>query len=439
MPVPVRILNLVSRGQRPNLNLGDTNDDVLVRRFLMCDAVSGRESGPGGAGEAYLVGTGYLRAVRWAAHLAVQVEVRPEGDGRIFVPVLSIAYAEKRADNLQEDTTVPGSFAAEYSMDASGYWTAVVVFFVLLILLILVLMTFRLCVLNARYPSIVVYPDPHLFAPRGVLQLLVVCSTFCSTLFWFQYFMTLFWLILFKGQEFPLLLLPSALSGGQYEAHDVMLVVVFCLVVLTVALGLWKQLRVFIFLVDWERPRDGEKLPVVPAQPVQAPAPPPPPGAPPPPLPATVGAPLLGAGPGPQAPNQAGPDMVPDSGISAWRSLFVCNELNERLTATRAAPEVTWLSMVALLEGCEWANAARWTTHSDHQSVTSAELNPFLQFSLGISVWIFVLLVQSLVQRIASIFSGHDLNDFIDVCSIANVSVFMMDESLVMLLAALKL
>eukprot|EP00438_Fugacium_kawagutii_P009149 Skav206190 [mRNA] locus=scaffold1844:151167:153356:- [translate_table: standard] len=123
VPVPVRILNIVTQSGRPNLNLGDAQakDDILVRRFMMCDAVSGRESGPGGPGEAYLDGTGYLRVMRWAAHLAVQVQVRPEGEGQIYVPVVSIAYAEKRADNLQEGTSLPGSFAAEYSMDLAAF------------------------------------------------------------------------------------------------------------------------------------------------------------------------------------------------------------------------------------------------------------------------------------------------------------------------------
>ena len=92
--MPVRILNLVTQSGRPNLV--DPADDVLVRRFLLCDAVSGRESGPGGPGEAYLEGTGYLRVLRWAAHLAVQVRVRPSGDGQIYVPVLSVAYAAPR-------------------------------------------------------------------------------------------------------------------------------------------------------------------------------------------------------------------------------------------------------------------------------------------------------------------------------------------------------
>lgn len=316
-------------------------------------------------------------------------------------------------------------------MDASGYWTAVIVFFLFVILFMFALMIFRLCLFRSRYPNVLVHPDPHLFAPRIVLQLLIVFSTCCSTLFWFQYVMTLFWLIMFKGQNVPLLLLPTALGVGQYEAHDVMLVMVLSFAILTVFLGLWKQLRVFFFLVDWEKPRT-----------VDAPesAPPPLPVNPPPPGPPTlVGSPLLGGSyPGLQGVVQGTPPSglvapegglaVPDSGISAWRSLFVCNELNERLTATRAIPELTWLSMLALLEGCEWSNAARWTTHADRQSALAAEFNPFLQFSLGISVWIFVLVCQFLLQRIASIFVGHDLNDFIDVCSIANISVFILDE-----------
>ena len=432
VPVPVRILNLVQNGQRPNLNPSENelSDDVLVRRFLLCDAVSGRESGPGGPGQAYLSGTGYLRVVRWAAHLAVKVRVRPEGEGQIYTPELSIAYAEKRTDNLEEDTTIPGSFAAEYSMDTSGYWTAVTVLFILLVLFLLGLVAFRLCLLSARYPNAPVYPDPHLFAPRLVLQVLVMCSTACSLLFWFQYSLTLFWLIMFKGQDVPLLLLPSALGGGQYEAHDVMLVLVFCLAIFTVSFGLWKHLRMFFFLVDWEKPRGEQDTSVVATQPSQPPPPPPPgPTPPPPPAPGSqlVGAPLLSGGFAqgfpPREPASA-EVAIPDSGISAWRTLFVCNELNERLSATRAVPEVTWLSMVALLDGFNWVSAARWSTHFESElSSLSAEFNPFLQFALGVSVWIFVLALQFLLQRIGSIFLGHDLNDFVDVCSIANVSV----------------
>ena len=80
--------------------------------------------------------------------------------------------------------------------------------------------------------------------------------------------------------------------------------------------------------------------------------------------------------------------------------------------------------MVLLLDGFNWVSAARWNTHTESElSSLAADLNPFLQFALGVSVWIFVLTLQFLLQRVGSIFLGHDLNDFVDVCSIANVSV----------------
>lgn len=46
-----------------------------------------------------------------------------------------------------------------------------------------------------------------------VFEFITFCAQFC-------YF--------FQGQNVPLLLLPTALGVGQYEAHDVMLVMVFC-------------------------------------------------------------------------------------------------------------------------------------------------------------------------------------------------------------------
>lgn len=38
--------------------------------------------------------------------------------------------------------------------DASGYWTAVIVFFVLVLLFMFALMIFRLCLFRIRYPNV---------------------------------------------------------------------------------------------------------------------------------------------------------------------------------------------------------------------------------------------------------------------------------------------
>ncbi|CAE8623196.1 unnamed protein product [Polarella glacialis] len=88
--------------------------------------------------------------------------------------------------------------------------------------------------------------------------------------------------------------------------------------------------------------------------------------------------------------------------------------------------------MAALLEGCAWKDSARWFPQSSSDAAngaaTTAPFNPFLQFALGISVYMFIIAVQLVGQRILSIWMGHDLNNFVDACSVANVSVIILDE-----------
>jgi len=119
----------------------------------------------------------------------------------------------------------------------------------------------------------------------------------------------------------------------------------------------------------------------------------------------------------------------PDQGVSAWRSIFICNELNERLVSTRTYSFVTWLVMVGLLEGAGLKNGARWYPRfSGNEAMMTAQYNPFLQLGLSGFLWILTLFAQLLVRRAASIFIGDDLIDFIDLCSVSNVSVVLMDE-----------
>lgn len=119
----------------------------------------------------------------------------------------------------------------------------------------------------------------------------------------------------------------------------------------------------------------------------------------------------------------------PDRGISAWRSLFILNELNERLTSTRSSSHITWLAMAALLEGCGWKNGARWFPGFESEdTILAARYNPILQFALGTLVWMFVVISQLIVQRIAVMFFDDSREQFVDVCSVANISVLFLDQ-----------
>mmetsp|Transcript_30065 Transcript_30065/g.55535 ORF Transcript_30065/g.55535 Transcript_30065/m.55535 type:complete len:1241 (-) Transcript_30065:47-3769(-) len=493
IPVPVRILNLVKDQERPNRNFEteDLQDDAFVRRFTLCDSITGREGPP----EAYFVKVP-PRVFRWAAHMAVMVQIRPDSPAQIYVPILSIAYAEVETGNVQHGDVTDISFRSEYSMDVSSFWTTMLVFIIILSLSIALLSGCRMYMIERRYPPIPPEPigaDPGLFVPKPVLWLYAFFSTAYNVLFWFHFFMAMYWLFTFKNQDAPHLLLPSASLGDQYVPHDVVMVIYTCLGFFCVGINLFKALRSFVFLVDWERATPGsEDVPRIREDeqdaaksnlfrsldynmglgggygqggsggygqggygygqgnfPMDASG-----GQ-------MVGAPLLNAqmfrGSGSSAPGtgpmsgdplaamqqqghlaqlyqqqmqQLGMNDFPDRGVSAWRSLFICNELNERLKKTRTTSYVTWLAMAALLEGIHWKDGARWYPSFDTSdyAISAARYNPFLQFALCTLIWLFVIALQLVVQRVLSIVVGHPFTDFVDVCSVANVSILFMDE-----------
>jgi len=501
VPVPVRILNTVQARHRPNLNshYDDIANDVLVRRFVLCDAVSGKNDGA----NAYLSNI-RPQMFRWAAHMAVEVRIRPGGDAGIYVPVLQIAYAEKTTAKLSAGQLTSVSFRSEYSMDPGSFWTWMIVLIVLASVFALALAVYRMYIVERRYPTLPeeanAGTNPGLFAPKPVLQALAFFCTAFNVLFWFHLCVAMYWLIFFKGQDVPYLLLPSPQLGDQYKPHDVMLVLVTSVGAVCVGIGLYRQLKVFIFLIDWERGaplRDGEvprrteaeEESLVGAMFTQG-------GVPQHGLmqqggygqqvahqvgqqfsqtqaypyggqaqqfqsggvsrigsaaAQMVGSPLLGGGgsaitmatqqalaaQAAQAAAQtaagsgmSAPADFPDRGISAWRSLFVCNELNRRLASTRTLSYITWLGMATLLEGCNWKQGARWfpSYFISDEAIVAARFNPALQHALGILVWLFVIISQIVLRWAASILVGDRRTDFRDVCSVANISVLFLDE-----------
>lgn len=116
---------------------------------------------------------------------------------------------------------------------------------------------------------------------------------------------------------------------------------------------------------------------------------------------------------------------APDKGISVWRSLFIGNELNERIESTRTSGYVTWLFMVAFLEGFNWKNAARWSPDFDN---SSSPYNPFLMYAVASMTWILVVIIQLTWRKAMAVWFGLDITNFVDICSLSNVSIFMMDE-----------
>jgi hypothetical protein len=207
--------------------------------------------------------------------------------------------------------------------------------------------------------------DPGLFPTKVQVQAHLLLRCAFAALFWYHFIMGVYWLLFFKMQRTPWLLLPGVLDGNEYLPHDVMAVILLSVSILCVLGALLLQNNTFVFLVDREK-RDqaggsegrsqspsksnlgasayggsamgglGGSNRAIGAGGYGGGA-------------AMGGSQMGGGMGGSHGSSSAHPDS-PDKGISVWRSLFVGNELNERINQTRTSGYVTWLLMVALVD-----------------------------------------------------------------------------------------
>lgn len=111
----------------------------------------------------------------------------------------------------------------------------------------------------------------------------------------------------------------------------------------------------------------------------------------------------------------------------AWRPVFVMNELNEILVSNVIPIEVILIWTSFLLVGENWKNGALY--ESQVSTDESRALHSYALMFFLFTVIILVIGVTVYVIRYAiCFFMPLSYMDFIDLCSVANVSLFIFDE-----------
>jgi meckelin len=217
------------------------------------------------------------------------------------------------------------------------------------------------------------------------------CGLFSSALFVLLTIASTVILILYKAQTLFLYTLPS---GSQLLVFQLLLsIALLCRLTHTVYLA-WSQCNVDIFLIDWERPK-GITTPTN-QNPEQ---------------PSGIAPPTLGP-------------------VSIWRTCFVANEWNELQCVRRGSPLLQLLLALLLLQVAGLRHLAEHTP-TGHVSSSpwrySAPHSPLLRFSLTALVFITLAITMRLYMFVVyERFIEHKIHQFTDLCSVSNVSVFIM-------------
>ncbi|KAG8144180.1 hypothetical protein E2320_001287 [Naja naja] len=184
---------------------------------------------------------------------------------------------------------------------------------------------------------------------------------------------SIYWLIAFKGQQFSTVAITLPAAGSQAETNFI--IYALCALILKLAIS--------IFLIDWEKPKE---------------------------KPAMKGGPA--------------------SSVSAWRTFLIANEWNEIQTHRKVHPSLQLFAVLFLLEVVGLKNLASRDLNVSLQpepNTYQAPWSPILRFGIAASVWLVVAIVQMLVSvGLYQRFVEDKIHQFIDLCSLSNVSVFIL-------------
>lgn len=124
---------------------------------------------------------------------------------------------------------------------------------------------------------------------------------------------------------------------------------------------------------------------------------------------------------------------------SAWRSLLVANEFNEMFGLRYISVELAFIIFTVLMKGFKWELFAANTTYLTKE-IGTLDLNYILKFFLTSMVLLilgaifyckkilFEFLTFEAVRLLTVIKFPTPLQNFTDLCSVANISLFIFDS-----------
>lgn len=346
-----------------------SNWDTLafLRRFFLKDEASG-----------YSLEEGMTKAVRFAREVKLFFEIAETGGlTKIRRPFLWIEYGSKRSVDLDEKPRVTVSFKTSYTTDTSGFWTGAYIFFGCFQVGIILSIVLRMYIWYQNHPKNIIKSG---FVSLMALQtVFVTLRTWGFTMFFFLLGCCFYWFAFFKLPTSSFKVMPSAAEKPEeYIPFYVMFFLSGICIVLSFCEIIWRQTKLDYFFIDWEKPEPfktikGEK-----------------------------------------------------NGVSAWRSLFACNEFSELQISRLVPSEFVFLVFSVIMITLKVENATMLTPSMslDNENI---EYNFVLMYFISCFFLLLLYLVYWAGRWVASYFFPLPTQEFVDFLSVTNISVVIFD------------
>ncbi len=412
--VPVVIANYRSGADEPNrvvannanLELGVGGDGeaaltkvVLHRRFFLWDNLSGRRvldaasrTKAEATGTASQSGSDML-VVRWARYVELRVKLRADASDsaqgerlRLFPPYLVVDYDQQMVSTIPQEQLPDGdvreamrypsiTFKATYTMDLANYWYITMILFIVLVVLMVMALGIKVSV---RQQASALSP------PAGVVA--DIFGTIADAFFWGLFFMCGYWFFFFKLQSDVKVLLPLQ---NPHPTYLIIIIVSIVLKILQVLLLVYRQCTVDVFFIDWEKERGG--------------------------------------GGDDKANSDAyNKDKPSYSNVSVWRSILIANEWCEMQAQRHTDIDLSLMFLLLFQAGLDLEFLA--TPQPNSLDLSPGSFNYALRF-FTIAMWYFAIVLTQLAYKgLTYRFMKDPLDLFVDLCQLANISTFLLDE-----------
>ncbi|KAK6982489.1 Meckelin [Biomphalaria glabrata] len=372
--IPIKIQNFKINGQNQALN-SDIRYWQLMRRFFLVDSVTPTpvlfQSGTTCATQ----GASYVRYVK-SIHLYIDL-IRDQADGLINVPYFEIEYGDISRALACDGANIQVSFQVSYTMSQSSYNRNFQIATGVLCSLGLLYAGFRTYVWSRRAGRI------SIDFPTLANFIFYLCSSLSNCFFCIVFGIAFYFFIFYKRQNVVFLV---HLEGQPYQEWMALFAAAFALKALALIHMIVMQCSVDLFMIDWERPKGG----------------------------------------------QGGGDASkkPQSSVSIWRTYFVANEWNEIQTKRKINPIFQIFAVVFFLHVVGFEDTTTKDpdgTVNKGSDVYMSEQSPMFRMALATLIYLIIGIVQVLFYvLIYERFITDDIREFVDICSMSNVSVFIM-------------
>ena len=365
--IPNRILN-----KDQNREDKEEKNWILTDRFFLVDTVGGirsKDKNP--------------EKIRFLSYLELRVTLvntreSPDKPGMIHPPIAVLKYEEVTLSQARDGAEIEMEFSVSYKMDMKEAHKDVEISVGVLSVFAVLLAVIEAWSWSRRSGKLAVDLSSLVtlvFTAAGYLSYVFLCVIFFSSLYWF---------IFFKQQTYVHVILPNEEQEFFIKQY---LISAFALKLVNIGFLIYSQISVDVFLLDWEKP------PLVTSKSKESNEPP----------------------------------------ISVWRTYLVANEWNELQTRRKTHAGLQLIMIIFIMRVAGMENLTTADPHSHlwpKEGHYTAEHSYICRLALGVAIWMAVAIVQTVFW--VGLYGGmveDKLAQFTDVCSISNISVFVMSHS----------